>query len=175
MDHDLPPAWVAFDLEPEVHHHLVDQHQGGQAFALRQRQQFRQQGFGWGHVPFLGQTVGMEDAQPFRSRHLPGQDAPREAQVAHGAIRCPDVFEAALNVELVEAQAGDPGLGRRRADVLQELVDRRQVGERRRVGEQMQQGHQGVRLAAAVGQFQLAHGLVAAAEKPERDVLAEVP
>ena len=55
--------------------------------------------------------------------------------------------------------------------MLAKLPHRRQVRQRRRIAEQVVERDQRVRLAAAVGQFELAHRLVAVPGQPPGDVL----
>ena len=65
-------------------------------------------------------------------------------------------------------------LGRRDADVLDELLDGRQVGQMLGIADQVIEGDQGVGLAAAVGQLQLAHGLVVLARQAQHHILGQL-
>ena len=56
-----------------------------------------------------------------------------------------------------------------------ELLDRRQIWQRRRVAEEVVEGDESMGLAAAVGELELAHRLVALSCEPRRDVLDELP
>ncbi len=138
----------------------------------RDGQQVEQQVLGRGALAFLVLAVGVEQPEPLGAGDLVGQHAPGVPQPARLAGRPLDLH-ALLHVELVEAQGHDLGPGRLHADVLDELVDGGQVGQVRRVADQVQQGDQRVRLAAAVGQLQLPHGLVVLAGEAVDDILGQ--
>jgi hypothetical protein len=77
---------------------------------------------------------------------------------------------AFLDIQLVEAEPGYTRFGGSLADGFDELGhggELRQVGW---IGHQMPKGDQGVGLAAAIGEFELAHGLVVPARHAQHYV-----
>ena len=60
-----------------------------------------------------------------------------------------------LRVELVEWENSDASFGGPHPNMLDELIDGREIGQMLRVADQMPHGDQRMSLAAAVGQFEL--------------------
>ena len=85
------------------------------------------------------------------------------------AIR-PPYLHTCLDVQLVETEPRNACSGRGLADGLAELVNGGHVRQVVRIRYQVPQGDQCVRLAAAIGQLKLAHGLVVLPRHPEHHV-----
>ena len=175
VDDAVAPHAVPARLLPRVHEDLVDQDQRAQTPLLRAFQQLAQQRLRRRRFALLGAAVAVNRAQPLVAVELVGEHAPRVAKRTRPAIRRPHALDAAFDVDLVEAERRGVGAREPPARVLAELAYRRHVRQRLRFPEQVIQRDQRVRLAAAVGQFQLAHGLVALPVQPRRHVLDQLP
>ena len=169
-DQPAAPARIHFDLHPEVHQHLVEQHQRGEIVGLRLGQQLRQERLGRRRLSFGVLAVGVDQPQPIRPGQLPSQHTPWIPELPQLPVRawCLHTY---FNVDLVEAQRRDPRPGGLESDVRLELANRRQVGQRAGVMYQMPERDQRVRLAAAVVDGQLAVRLVAAPGQAKSHVL----
>ena len=171
----IAPHGVGAGLLAGVHQHFVDQDQRGQPALLRPLDQLHQERFGRRRLALLVAAVGVHRAQPVRAGELVRQHAPRVAQRAGRAVRGAHPVDAPLHVDLVEAERHRKRGRQGGADVLPELPHRRQVRQPRRIAEQVVERDQGVGLAAAVGQFELPHRLVALPREPAGDVLHQLP
>ena len=114
----------------------------------------------------------MKKLQPRATSDLKCDYAPRVPEPALLALRTAD-FHPLFGVELVEREYHHAGLRRLHPDMLDELVHGGQIREMRRVGDQMPHCDQRMGLAASVGQFQLADGLVALAGEARDNVFGQ--
>jgi hypothetical protein len=169
VDEAIPPPGLGRHLLADVGQHLVDENQGSQPFAQGQSQQFAQAVLGRGALPLLGFTFRVQELQALVPCYLVGQHAPGVPEGAHRALRRSHLH-AGLHVELVEAEAGHPRRGKAPADRLLQLGHRRQGRQGARGSHHVQQGDQRVGFATAVGQFELAHGLVVLSRHPQHHV-----
>ena len=171
----LPPNGRHAGLLPGVHQHFVHQNQRRQPLPGGDFQQLGQQRLGRRRLPLLVPALRVDGPQPIGASQLKGQHAPGMAQGAHLPIRATHILNALLHIDLVEAKRGDERFGQRHADMLPKLPHRRHIRQIRRLPEQVVQGDERVRLAAAVGELQLPHRLVAFPGKPHGDVLDQFP
>ena len=142
---------------------------------LRPFEQLDQQRLGGRRLAFGVVALAVNGAQSLRAGELERQHAPRMAQRARFTVWPAHALDAALGVDLVEAQGDRERRRQLGADVLAKLPHRRHVRQRRRFPEQVVEGDQRVGLAAAVGQLQLPHRLVTAPGKPPGNVLHQLP
>jgi len=121
----------------------------------------------------LGLVFGVQYPQTVVAGDLVGEDAPGVLETPGLAGRAPDIHPF-FNIQLIEAQPGYTRLGRLLADGLDERVDRRQVGQVVRVLDEVIERDQCVRFAAAVGQLELADGLVVLVGEAQSHVAHQV-
>ena len=175
VDDAMPPHAVLTGLLPRVHEDLVDQDERSEAALLRALQQLDQQGLGRRSLAFLGTALAMDRPQPVVAGELVREHAPGVAKHAGIAFRGTHSLDAALDIDLVEAQRSHMRSGQLVTRVLPELTHRRHVRQTLGIPEQVIESDQRVRLAAAVGQLQLPHGLVASPREPRRHITGEIP
>ena len=96
------------------------------------------------------------------------------AQRARLPVRRTDILNAFLHIDLVETERGDERLGQIGPHMLAELAHGWNVRQGGGIAEQVVERDERVRLAAAVGELQLAHGLVAFAFEPNGNVLHQL-
>ena len=128
VDQSPAPDGGLAHLLTRVHEHLVNEDEDGQSLLLREAQQLQQQVFSGGGFALGGFALGVEQAQAGIPGKLVSQHAPGLLEPARGPIRPPD-FHALFDVEFVEGQQSHTSLGRGHADVLDEFLDRRQIGQ----------------------------------------------
>ena len=175
VDDAVSPHAVPARLLPRVHEDLVDQDQRAEAPLLRAFEQPGQQRLRRRRFALLGAALAVNRTQPVVAVELVGQHAPRVAKRTRLAIRRPHPLDAAFDVDLVEAERRGMGAREPAAGVLPELANRSRVRQGIGRSEQVVQRNERVRLAAAVRQLQLAHGLVALPAQPRRHVLDQLP
>ena len=158
-----------------VHEDFVHQDQGGIPLPLRTRDELRQQRLGGRSLALLRPALAVEGGQPVIPGELERQHAPRMAERPPLASRPAHILDPPLHVNLVEAERRDEGARELPSDGLPELPHRRQIGKRRRISKEVVERDQRVGLPPAVGEFELAHRLVAPPIKPVRHVLDQLP
>ena len=158
-----------------VHQHLVHQDEGREAACAGLLDELHEKRFGGRCLALLGQSFGVNRAKPVRSGELEGQRAPGVTQSTSVAVRPTHPLDAPLDIDLVEAECDRERAREIGADMLPEFAHRRQIRQCRRVAEEVVEGDEGMGLAAAVGELQLPHRLVALSREPRRDVLHELP
>ncbi len=174
VDHSILPPRVSSHLLPHVHQHFVNEDQNAQSLFARYFQQRGHQIFCRCRVALFRLVLCMEQFQALIAGDLPCQNTPRLLECARRPLRVA-YFHPFFDVQFVEAQPGDPRLGRLLADGLAELRHGRQIGQMLRVGHQMAHGDECVCLAAAVGQFELAHCFVVFPRDAQRHIPHELP
>ena len=172
---EIHDSRLPFGIEPDllagIHQHLVRQHQRRQPALGRNTQQLRQQRFRRRRLALRIFAIGVNGTQAVAARELIRQHAPRMAQSARLAIRRFDVLDAFLDVDLVEAQRGHERLRQIAAYMLAELAHRGHVRQRGGIAEQVIERDECMCLAAAIGELQLPHGLVALPAQSNSDIL----
>ena len=141
----------------------------------RTRDELRQQRLGGRRLALLRPALAVEGGQAVIPGELERQHAPRMAKRPPLASRPAHVLDPPLHVNLVEAERRDEGARELPSDGLPELPHRRQIGKRRRISKEVVERDQRVGLPPAVGEFELAHRLVAPPVKPVRHVLDQLP
>ena len=175
IDDAIPPHGVLAGLLPRVHQDLVDQNERSEAALLRALQQLHQQGLGRGRLTLLGTALAVDRSQTVIAGELVREHAPWMAQGAGFALWRTHTLNAALDIDLVEAQSCNMGPRQLVTRVLPKLAHRRHVRQTLRVPEQVIERDERMRLAAAVGQLQLPHRLVASPREPRRHITDELP
>lgn len=169
----LSPNPMERDLLVGVHQHLIQEQEARLGtLSSRKGEKFLKKVLGGCTFPLLITSFRMQETQALRFRDLPGEHAPGLPQPAARSIGRHD-FHAFLHVQLVEGEHGNARLRQGDTRVLLELPDGRQIGQAGRVAHQVVQRDERVRLAAAVGQLQLAYGLVGLAGQTEENLLDE--
>ncbi len=174
VDHSVLPLGVRSHLLAHIHQHFVDEDQDAQPLLDRHLQQLGHQVLRRRRVALFGLVLRMEQFQAVIPGDLPRQNAPRLLERAFPSLRITD-FHPLFDVQFVEAKPGDPRLGRGLADGFTEFRHRRQLGQSLRVVHQVAHRDKRVRLAATVGQFELADSLVVLPGDPQRHVPHELP
>ena len=176
---EVHDAVAPYRAEPRllagVHQHLVHEDEGREAARTGLLDELHEERLGGRCLALLVQPVGVNCAKSVRSRELEGQHAPGVAERSGLAVRPAHPFDASLDIDLVEAERDGERAREIGADVLAELLDRRQAWQRHRVAEEVVEGDEGMGLAAAVGELELPHRLVALPCEPRRDVLHQLP